>query len=85
MADPFGRRRSAGTVLMASLFGMALGGWMSGKAFDVTGSCHAAFINGIGWNLLNLSIVLLPRGAHACAPGASRPAARWPACLRRRR
>jgi MFS family permease len=47
-----------GTVLMATLFGMALGGWMSGKVFDLTGSYHAAFINGIGWNLLNLGIVL---------------------------
>jgi MFS family permease len=47
-----------GTVLMATLFGMALGGWMSGKVFDMTGSYHVAFINGIGWNLLNLMIVL---------------------------
>jgi MFS family permease len=47
-----------GTVLMATLFGMALGGWMSGKVFDLTGSYHAAFINGIGWNLLNLAIAL---------------------------
>jgi MFS family permease len=47
-----------GAVLMATLFGMALGGWMSGKVFDLTGSYHAAFINGIGWNLLNLSIAL---------------------------
>ena len=47
-----------GTVLMATLFGMALGGWLSGKVFDLTGSYHAAFINGIGWNLLNLSIAL---------------------------
>ena len=47
-----------GTVLMATLFGMALGGWMSGKLFDLTGSYNAAFINGIGWNLVNLSIVL---------------------------
>jgi MFS family permease len=45
-----------GTVLMATLFGMALGGWMSGAIFDLTGSYRAAFINGIGWNLLNLSI-----------------------------
>ena len=47
-----------GTVLMATLLGMALGGWMSGKVFDLTGSYHAAFVNGIGWNLLNLTIVL---------------------------
>jgi MFS family permease len=46
-----------GTVLMATLLGMALGGWMSGAVFDLTGSYHAAFINGIAWNVLNLSIV----------------------------
>ena len=45
-----------GTVLMATLLGMALGGWMSGAIFDWTGSYRAAFINGIAWNLLNLSI-----------------------------
>jgi len=45
-----------GTVLMCTLLGMALGGWMSGKVFDLTGSYHAAFVNGIAWNLLNLSI-----------------------------
>ena len=47
-----------GTVLMASLGGMALGGWMSGAVFDLTGSYHAAFLNGIGWNLFNIFIVL---------------------------
>ncbi len=47
-----------GTVLMCTLLGMALGGWMSGKVFDLTGSYHAAFLNGIAWNLLNVSIVL---------------------------
>ena len=51
-----------GTVLMATLFGMALGGWMSGKVYDLTGSYHAAFINGIGWNLLNLTITLVLLG-----------------------
>ena len=47
-----------GTVLMCTLFGMALGGWMSGKVFDLTGSYHAAFLNGIAWNALNISIAL---------------------------
>ena len=46
-----------GMVLMASLFGMALGGWLSGVIFDLTGSYRAAFVNGIGWNLLNMAIV----------------------------
>ncbi len=46
-----------GIVLMATLAGMALGGWMSGLVFDLTGSYQAAFLNGLGWNLVNLSIV----------------------------
>ena len=46
-----------GTVLMATLLGMALGGWLSGAIFDWTGSYHAAFINGIVWNLVNIGIV----------------------------
>jgi MFS family permease len=47
-----------GTVLMATVFGMALGGWMSGVIFDLTGSYQAAFLNGILWNLLNLGIAV---------------------------
>jgi MFS family permease len=46
------------TVLMATVFGMALGGWMSGAIFDLTGSYYAAFLNGILWNLLNISIAV---------------------------
>ncbi len=45
-----------GLVLMATVIGMALGGWMSGEIYDLTGSYQAAFLNGIAWNLLNLSI-----------------------------
>jgi hypothetical protein len=37
---------------------MALGGWMSGAIFDLTGSYRAAFMNGLIWNLLNVLIVL---------------------------
>jgi len=52
--------REAGTriglVIMATLFGMALGGWMSGAIFDYTGSYRAAFANGLAWNLLNVTI-----------------------------
>jgi MFS family permease len=47
-----------GIILMTSLFGMALGGWMSGYIFDVTGSYRAAFFNGLGWNAVNGGIVL---------------------------
>ena len=45
-----------GFVIMGTVFGMALGGWMSGEIFDLTGSYQAAFLNGLGWNLLNVSI-----------------------------
>ena len=48
-----------GSVIMASLLGMALGGWMSGWIFDITGSYKAALMNGTAWNLLNLTIVLV--------------------------
>jgi MFS family permease len=45
-----------GLVIMATLFGMALGGWMSGAIFDFAGSYRAAFANGLAWNLLNVTI-----------------------------
>jgi MFS family permease len=45
-------------VLMATVLGMALGGWMAGAIYDLTGSYQAAFLNGIAWNLLNLSIAV---------------------------
>jgi MFS family permease len=47
-----------GAVIMCTMLGMALGGWMSGKIFDLTGSYQAAFLNGIAFNLLNLAIAL---------------------------
>jgi MFS family permease len=43
-------------VLMMSVVGMAIGGWMSGAIFDWTGSYEAAFLNGIAWNVVNLAI-----------------------------
>jgi MFS family permease len=43
-------------VLMATVIGMAVGGWMSGVIFDLTGSYRAAFLNGIAWNLVNMAI-----------------------------
>ena len=44
-------------TLTATMAGMALGGWMSGVVFDLTGSYAAAFANGVAWNLLNLLIM----------------------------
>ncbi|WP_340107732.1 MFS transporter [Pikeienuella sp. HZG-20] len=65
-----------GIVIMSTIVGMALGGWMSGWIYDVTGSYGMAFLNGIAFNLINLAIVLTliyrsrphrPRGAPAAA------------------
>ena len=51
--------RRVGFVLMATIGGMALGGWLSGYIFDVTGSYQMAFVNGIVWNFLNIGIMVL--------------------------
>jgi MFS family permease len=52
--------REAGTrvslVLMSTVAGMAIGGWMSGEIYDFTGSYQAAFLNGIAFNLLNMAV-----------------------------
>jgi MFS family permease len=45
-----------GIVLMASILGMALGGWASGLIFDLSGSYHVAFAHGLLWNMLNMAI-----------------------------
>ncbi len=54
--------REAGTrislVLTSTVLGMAIGGWLSGEIYDLTGSYAAAFLNGIAWNLVNMSIAL---------------------------
>jgi len=70
--DPREAGTRTGVVLMATLFGMALGGWMSGAIFDLTGSYRAAFLNGIGWNLLNLSIAFWLLRLSSTAPTGAR-------------
>ncbi len=62
-----------GFVIMATILGMALGGWLSGWIYDQTGSYQMAFLNGIAWNLMNIAIVgtLFLRGR----PGRLRAAA----------
>ncbi|MBK8769188.1 MAG: MFS transporter [Rhizobiales bacterium] len=45
-------------VLTATVLGMALGGWLSGQIYDMTGSYTWAFVHGIGWNLANMSVAM---------------------------
>ena len=47
-----------GIVLMATIFGMAFGGWISGFIFDLTGSYSLAFLNGIIWNVINILLII---------------------------
>ncbi len=47
-----------GMVIFASVIGMSFGGWVSGVIFDATGSYAAAFLNGLAWNALNITIVV---------------------------
>ena len=60
-------------VLLFTMLGMALGGWMSGALYDLTGGYDAAFVNAVAFNLFNLALayVLLRRrhiGATAVVP-----------------
>ena len=48
-----------GIVIFASVLGMSFGGYVSGVIFDATGSYAAAFANGLAWNAVNISIMLL--------------------------
>lgn len=64
-----------GLVIMATIVGMALGGWMSGWIFDLTGSYTWAFLNGIAFNVVNIGIIfaILLRAAPR-SPGAAQAA-----------
>ncbi len=48
-----------GLVIMATIVGMAFGGWLSGWIYDITGSYQVAFINGVAWNALNVAIIVM--------------------------
>ena len=48
-----------GIVIAATIIGMALGGWMSGRIYDASGSYHLAFANGTAWNLLTVGIAAM--------------------------
>jgi MFS family permease len=45
-----------GMALLFTILGMALGGWMAGALYDLTGSYTLSFVNAIAFNLLNMAI-----------------------------
>ena len=45
-----------GMALFFTMLGMAVGGWLAGALYDLTGSYELAFINAIGFNIANLAI-----------------------------
>ena len=47
-----------GLIIFATVIGMSLGGWLSGEIYDYTNSYKLAFLNGILWNVINLSIMI---------------------------
>lgn len=51
--------RRVGVVMSATIVGMAFGGWFSGWLYDLSGSYALAVWNGVGWNLMNIAIVML--------------------------
>lgn len=63
-----------GIVIMATIVGMAFGGWLAGWIYDLTGSYQVAFINGIAWNVMNIAVMttvlMKSRGGPAAATAA---------------
>ena len=44
-------------MIMATIFGMAAGGWMAGWIHDLSGSYKMAFLNGVAWNAVNIALI----------------------------
>ena len=61
-----------GLVIMATIFGMAAGGWMAGWIHDLSGSYKMAFLNGVAWNAVNITLIsfLILRATRARARAA---------------
>jgi len=62
------------TALLFTIGGMALGGWMAGALYDLSGSYTLSYVNAIACNILNLVIAgfLLRRAGHRFGLNAHR-------------
>ena len=56
--------RRVGWAMLFTFAGMALGGWMAGALYDLTGSYTASFINAVAFNVLNAAIVIFLARRH---------------------
>jgi MFS family permease len=65
--------RRTGVVLMFGSLGMAIGAWMGGGLFDLTGGYGAAFAIAVAFNLIHLGVtaLLIRRTGPRLAPAAA--------------
>ena len=56
--------RRVGWAMLFTFAGMALGGWMAGALYDLTGSYTASFINAVAFNVMNAAIVVFLAQRH---------------------
>ena len=56
--------RRVGWAMLFTFAGMALGGWMAGALYDLTGSYTASFINAVAFNVVNAVIVVFLARRH---------------------
>lgn len=49
--------RRTGVVVLCGGTGMAIGAWLGGYVYDLTGGYQIAFLIGVGFNLANLAII----------------------------
>jgi len=76
--------------MLFTVGGMALGGWLAGALYDLTGDYTASIIAAVGFNVLNLGIAALliardrwqPAGGSGPAAGVSRRRRLRPAGVR---
>jgi predicted MFS family arabinose efflux permease len=57
LVDPRVGATALAVVVMFAWFGMGLGGWHGGHAYDATGSYHRPYLDAVGSGVINLIIV----------------------------
>ena len=50
--------RRTGLIILCAGIGMALGSWLGGYVFDLTGGYQSAFLIGVAFNVANLVVIV---------------------------